>query len=108
MFRSRTSNLRREKHIQGGGKVFLPQRRMRQIRFEEAVLSSQVKREGLTGQLHHMDCSCGAITCKATPYLAQGEDVRPEGCTETPVVKVVPKVEEPRECPHFATPGRGR
>lgn len=102
MIRFRTMNTRLEDHTQRGGRVFLPQWRMRQIRFEEAVLNSIVKREGLTGTLHHMDCRCGSIYCKATPYIPTVKDARPEGCTEEPVVKKSPKVEPERECPHFA------
>ena len=103
MFRYRTINTRREDHIRDGGRVFLPQSRMRQIRFEEAVLNSIVKREGLKGELHHMDCSCGSIYCKATPYIPTDPNARPEGCTEEPRVKVAPKVDSERECHHFAS-----
>lgn len=102
MFRYRTMNTRRENHIQAGGRVFLPQSRMRQIRFEEAVLHSIVKREGLKGELHHLDCQCGSIYCKATPYIPTSADALPEGCTEPPVVKSTSKVEPERECPHVA------
>jgi len=103
MLRFRTMNNRVSDHIQKGGRVFLPQWRMRQIRWEEARLNSIVKREGLKGELHHMNCTCGSVACLGTPYIPQGDDVRPEGCTETPVVKTAPKVDPERECPHFAS-----
>lgn len=103
MFRFRTTNTRREDHIQNGGRVFLPQWRMRQIRWEEAVMNSVAKRENLIGTLHHGFCGCGSIGCQGTPFIPQGDGVRPEGCTEEPVVKKAPKVEPERECPHFAS-----
>jgi hypothetical protein len=80
-------NIRRTDHIKNGGRVFIPQWRMRQIRWEEARLNSIAKREGLNGDLHHTSCTCGSIICLGAPFLSQS--TRPEMRTESPVVKVV-------------------
>ena len=58
------------------GKVFLPQSRMRQIRWEEAVLRSRIKREVITDTrfyyegpptINHWNCLCGSIECLGNP-----------------------------------------
>jgi hypothetical protein len=82
MLRFRTMNTRISDHIQEGGRVFLPQWRMRQIRWEEAQLNSIAKREGLSGELHHMNCPCGSIACLGAPFIPMTEGALPEGCTE--------------------------
>jgi len=52
-----------------GDHVFLPQWRMRQIRWEEDIVRARANREG-RGDLvvvNHMDCCCGSIECLRTP-----------------------------------------
>jgi len=62
------SDERRRRHIQDGGRAFLPQSRMRQIRWEEAVTLSRAKREGKpVSSLRHFDCHCGSIECLGVP-----------------------------------------
>ncbi len=59
-----------KKHIQKGGRAFLPQWRMREIRWEEAVAYSQIKRSGSKDDyVSHTDCSCGFITCQGVPTI---------------------------------------
>lgn len=58
------------RHISGprGGHVFIPQWRMRQIRWEEAVVNARANREGRDkANVQHMDCHCGSIGCLRTP-----------------------------------------
>lgn len=44
--------------------VFLPQWRMRQIRWEEALMHAQAKREGKrVGDTYRFDCRCGSDEC---------------------------------------------
>ncbi len=60
---------RRRAHIDRGGQAFLPQSRMRHIRWEEAVLNSTLQREGRVAAVRviHHDCHCGSIECLGTP-----------------------------------------
>ncbi len=53
--------------IEDGKHPFLPQWRMRQIRYEQSILNSQLKREGKNPTKVHTarsDCSCGHIECQ--------------------------------------------
>lgn len=48
----------------GSGRVFLPQWRMREIRHEESIRLSRLKREGKkAGSTWQFDCQCGSISC---------------------------------------------
>lgn len=64
---------RKRQHIQNThGKVFLPQSRMREIRWEESVRYSQLKREGDDKEqycIERFDCSCGYIGCLGQPII---------------------------------------
>lgn len=44
--------------------VFLPQWRMRQIRWEQSVVNRRLKEEGMIPvESIRIDCSCGSIAC---------------------------------------------
>lgn len=59
---------RRYDHINEGGRVFLPQERMRQIRWEECVVNAAMKRRGIDRPvIRHRNCCCGSIECIAVP-----------------------------------------
>ena len=61
---------RQRRHIQNGGRAFLPQDRMRHIRWEEAVARSEAKRTGNTDpSIRHFDCHCGSIECLGVPTI---------------------------------------
>jgi hypothetical protein len=59
-----------------GERVFLPQSRMRNIRWEEAVNRAQNNRDRGTKryinnlQFVHWDCTCGSIECLANPIAS--------------------------------------
>ena len=62
---------RKRRHISDTfGKAFIPQRRMREIRWEEAKVNSRARRAGKPNPVirHDGSCSCGNIGCLATPY----------------------------------------
>jgi hypothetical protein len=64
---------RRRLHIGKFGRVFLPQSRMRHVRWEEAVLRSRAKRAGVPDPvIHHTDCHCGSVECLAVPWTPGG------------------------------------
>lgn len=59
---------RRDRFIDQGGDAFLPDSRMREIRWEEAVIRSRIKREGggeVTFRHVHFHCPSGC--CLGTP-----------------------------------------
>ena len=59
---------RRYDKINAGGRVFLPRKRMNQIRWEESVVNSAMKRQGITDPvIRHRNCGCGSIECLAVP-----------------------------------------
>lgn len=63
---------RRSQHINNGGRVFLPQSRMRQIRWEESVLRSRLNRGDSKHKpedvvIVHTSCGCGGIGCQGLP-----------------------------------------
>lgn len=61
---------RRRRHIQSGGRAFLPLSRMRHIRWEESVSRSRLKRDGvLDPKITHHNCSCGFIECQGVPFV---------------------------------------
>ena len=45
---------------------FMPQSRMRHIRFEEAVAHSKGKRSGKPYHIAHWTCGCGSVECIGT------------------------------------------
>lgn len=64
---------RKRAHIRRGGRVFLPQERMRRIRWEESMAHSHIKRspvirKGKVVPHHvvHYSCTCGSIDCIAS------------------------------------------
>jgi hypothetical protein len=60
---------RRRAHIKKFGRAFLPEERMRHIRWEEAVLRSRVRRKGgAPFAVAHTSCLCGSVECLAIPY----------------------------------------
>lgn len=64
------NNSNRRLHIQNGGRVLIPQWRMRQIRWEESVLDARAKRAGENEacRLIHTNCHCGSLECLGAPY----------------------------------------
>jgi hypothetical protein len=61
---------RKRRHISDTfGKAFIPQRRMRHIRWEESVVQSRARREGNPKPVicHDGFCCCGSIECVAQP-----------------------------------------
>lgn len=61
---------RKRRHISDHwGKAFIPQSRMRQIRWEESVIQSRSRREGNPNPVIRHDgfCCCGNIGCVAQP-----------------------------------------
>jgi hypothetical protein len=61
---------RRRNHIDRCERVFLPQERMRHIRWEESVALAQAKRKGLRGtKMIHRNCHCGSVECLGVPIL---------------------------------------
>lgn len=72
----RKATARRARHLDEGGRVFMPLSRMCAIRWEEAVERSRLRRDGLT--LHtviHGTCHCGSIDCVGVPWV-QGRKTR--------------------------------
>lgn len=60
---------RLKKHIFKFGRVFLPQSRMRHIRWEEAVVRSIARRAKRKDPLlAHHSCHCGSIECLGVPH----------------------------------------
>lgn len=59
---------RRARFIDRGGDAFLPQSRMRAIRWEEAVIRSRLKRAGKVGvTFRHVHFHCPSGCCLGTP-----------------------------------------
>lgn len=67
---------RKRRHIRNGGRAFLPQWRMREIRWRESVQRSYAKREpsAVAKKMTHTNCQCGDIDCLGIPVL---RDVAP-------------------------------
>jgi hypothetical protein len=64
---------RRAHFIDQGGDAFLPQERMREIRWEEAVVRSKLKREGRSAiTFHHVHFHCPSGCCLGTPIPQEG------------------------------------
>ena len=63
---------RRRMHKLMGGRVFIPPERMGQIRWEESVLRSMDKREGVSSRIVHDACGCGATACLGAPMRIRG------------------------------------
>jgi len=63
--------VRRARHISKGGRAFLPEARMRAIRWEEAVGLARARREGCKTPYveRHTTCYCGSIDCVAIPRI---------------------------------------
>jgi hypothetical protein len=52
-----------------GGRLFIPQSRMRHIRWEESVARARAKRDGNTDPvILHTTCHCGSVECLGTPF----------------------------------------
>ncbi len=65
---------RRARFIDQGGDAFLPEARMREIRWEEAVIRSRLKREGRTvASFRHVHFHCPSGCCLGTPIPQEGE-----------------------------------
>lgn len=63
---------RRYDHINRGERVFLPQWRMRRIRFEESVARAEAKRKGIKDPtIVHLDCHCGSVDCLGTACVKE-------------------------------------
>ncbi len=61
---------RKKNHICDGDSAYIPLRRMREIRWEESVVNSQLKRLNPNDyQINHITCHCGSISCLGTPVL---------------------------------------
>ena len=61
---------RRYNHINKCENVFIPQWRMREIRWEEAVAYSRLKRAPKpNGRLIHFTCHCGSVGCLGVPII---------------------------------------
>ena len=58
-----------EPEYESGRGVFIPQWRMRQIRWEDSLVNSQRRRLGLSKETGHdrMTCSCGSMECVGVP-----------------------------------------
>ena len=68
---TRRSTDRQAQHIHRGQGIFIPLWRMRKIKFEEAVVRSRAKREGISDPIiQHFTCCCGSLDCIAEPYDA--------------------------------------
>lgn len=66
----RVMNRRRYDHINRGERVFLPQSRMRHIRWEEAVARAHARREGEPSPVFsHSNCHCGSVECLGVPFV---------------------------------------
>jgi hypothetical protein len=66
---------RRFHHIDEGGSAFLPMSRMREIRWEEAVIRSIERRAGHVGiWFRHVHFHCGTGCCLGTPVVAGGDE----------------------------------
>lgn len=60
----------KRRHIRNGGRALLPQWRMRQIRWEEALLRSKLKRQGIVDIIiNHTNCHCGILDCLGIPFI---------------------------------------
>jgi hypothetical protein len=70
---------RRARFIDRGGDAFMPQSRMREIRWEEAVIRSRVAREGGGDvTIRHVHFHCPSGCCLGTPVCT----VRPPGTSD--------------------------
>lgn len=60
---------RREKFIDNGGDPFLPLSRMSEIRLDEAIIRSKMKRKGVTVKVYfqHIHYHCPDGCCLGTP-----------------------------------------
>jgi len=58
---------RRREHLDDGGRIYIPEARMRHIRWEEAVANARARRRGGRAEIHHHTCHCGSIECVAVP-----------------------------------------
>lgn len=66
---------RRARFIDAGGDAFLPASRMREIRWEEAVIRSRLKREGHTRvTFRHVHFHCPSGCCLGTPVPQVAEE----------------------------------
>ena len=66
--KDRRRNTRQWRHINDGGRVFLPQSRMRHIRWEESLMHAYAKRKGASvTSFRHLDCHCGSVECLGVP-----------------------------------------
>ena len=75
--RRETRETRRNRFIDRGGDAFMPLSRMREIRWEEAVIRSILRREGHTAVwFRHVHCHCPSGCCLGTP-CARGPGVDP-------------------------------
>lgn len=64
---------RSRRKVRKGERVFLSQRRMRSIRWEEALVNAWLKRNPPRKPMHivHYSCTCGSVDCLATPMAMQ-------------------------------------
>lgn len=63
---------RQRAHLARTGRVFLTRPRMRQIRWEEAMRRSQMKRRGVAEyELRYFFCTCGDATCLGVPIAVE-------------------------------------
>jgi hypothetical protein len=70
--RKKRHKTRLQSHIDECGRVFLPDWRMRQIRWEESVARAKARREGLVDVVvSHGDCHCGSVGCLAVPSVRE-------------------------------------
>jgi hypothetical protein len=60
---------RQKRHLRKGGSLFIPQWRMREIRWEESVANSIINREKRKAKLIHFSCSCGSLSCLGVPMI---------------------------------------
>jgi hypothetical protein len=66
--KKRRATPRRAAHISDGGRAFLPQARISEIRWEESLARAAAKRLGVDDPvLVHLNCHCGSIGCLGVP-----------------------------------------
>lgn len=66
---------RREKFIDNGGNVFMPLSKMREIRYDEAVIRSILRRKGQVDvTFSHVHFHCPSGCCLGTPIPQKQEE----------------------------------
>lgn len=67
MIEGSMDHARKRRRLADGGNVFIPQWRMRQIRWEESIAHARARRRNEKAEIFHLTCHCGSLECIANP-----------------------------------------